>query len=364
MNPTPEVSTARILELLEAMNARITATETMLRELSRSQAPSDRSRSLSVAAETPASASPERPSQLVPKPKVPIPPEFSGKVYEYRNFVAQCNLSFGLCPASFPTDETRVLFIISRLRGDALTYARSIIENPNHPLRHNFNGFAAFLDNVYLDQGYEDKCAHRLHKLKQTKSAASYAVEFKSLIAPLDLNEKAKMLQYFKGLNAKLQEAIAVQGRASTFEHLVQQSIRIDQAQFHARQNSSAESNRSAPPKSSANSMESNSEKRPPRSSHPPAPTSNSVSNMPYKSSPYASSLPRAPLTEAQKKHRKDNNLCMYCGDNDHDVDHCPRKAKAQSTINHASTAFIPYVHAVVGHSENSEPQAPVRSEV
>ena len=33
----------------------------------------------------------------------------------------------------------------------------------------------------------------------------------------------------------------------------------------------------------------------------------------------------RAPLTVEQKKHRRDNNLCMYCGDPEHSVTECFR---------------------------------------
>jgi len=34
-------------------------------------------------------------------PQVPPPPEFTGKVSEYRNFIAQCALVFTLCPRTY-----------------------------------------------------------------------------------------------------------------------------------------------------------------------------------------------------------------------------------------------------------------------
>src|SRR5436190_17464156 len=46
-------------------------------------------------------------------PKIPSPPEFSGKVSEFRNFMAQCTLTFHICPNTYVTDAQKVLFIIS-----------------------------------------------------------------------------------------------------------------------------------------------------------------------------------------------------------------------------------------------------------
>jgi hypothetical protein len=34
------------------------------------------------------------------------------------------------------------------------------------------------------------------------------------------------------------------------------------------------------------------------------------------------------PLTEAEKKRRRDNNLCLYCGDAGHKANECPKKAR------------------------------------
>ena len=61
-------------------------------------------------------------------PKVPSPPEFSGNVLEFRNFMSQCTLTFTMCPNTYVTDEHKVLFIISLLRGTAMTWAHDIPE--------------------------------------------------------------------------------------------------------------------------------------------------------------------------------------------------------------------------------------------
>src|SRR5258705_12011878 len=49
----------------------------------------------------------------------------------------------------------------------------------------------------------------------------------------------------------------------------------------------------------------------------------------------------RAPLTDAQKKYRIDNNLCLYCGAKGHFASQCPhsKKKKLNAADTSASTA-------------------------
>ena len=57
----------------------------------------------------------------VKDPKVPTSSEFSDKISEFGNFIAQCSLTFTMCPNTYVRDEQKVLFVISLLRGTALT---------------------------------------------------------------------------------------------------------------------------------------------------------------------------------------------------------------------------------------------------
>ena len=92
--------------------------------------------------------------------------------------MAQCTLTFTMCLNTYSTDEKKVLFIISLLRGNALSWARDIAEKENYPLRKDYDAFKSALSNVYLDQNYRELCETKLNALMQTRSAASYAVAF------------------------------------------------------------------------------------------------------------------------------------------------------------------------------------------
>src|SRR5436190_13521591 len=96
------------------------------------------------------------PADRTPKdPKLTPPPEFSGKISEFRNFITQCTLTFTMCPNTYSTDEKKVLFIISLLSGNALSWAREIAENEIHLLR---TAFKTAMSNIYQDQNYKELC--------------------------------------------------------------------------------------------------------------------------------------------------------------------------------------------------------------
>ena len=170
------------------------------------------------------------PADRTPKdPKLTPPPEFSGKISEYRNFIAQCTLTFTMCPNTYNNDEKKVLFVISRLRGTALSWAREIAESENHPLRTDYLAFKTAMSDIYLDQNYRELCETKLNALRQTKSAAAYSVEFATLSAPLSLNDEALCLNFYRSLHDDVKDRMAIIGRASTYDTLVKQAISIDQ---------------------------------------------------------------------------------------------------------------------------------------
>ncbi len=306
----------RLAEQLATANARIAALEA-----ERQQPPADRT----------------------PKdPKLPPPSEFSGKISEFRNFMGQCTLTLTMCPNTYTTDEKKVLFVISLLRGNALSWARDIVEKENHPLRHDYDAFKSALSNVYLDQNYRELCESKLNTLRQTKSAASYAVEFATLSAPLALNDEALSLNFYRGLGQDVKDGMAIIGRASTYEALVKQAISIDQRSHQRRLESKSESG------SSSNGS---------NISWSPSNTHN-TNNSPKPTQRFESK-PRGPLSEEEKARRKRLNLCVYCTDPKHSVADCPLIASKEAKV--TAISFPPPHYPQP--SENFQPQAPTRTE-
>ena len=169
------------------------------------------------------------------EPKIAPPPEFHGKVSEYRNFMAQCTLLFTLCPITYSTPQSKVLLTISRLRGRPLDWAREIPSNPEHPFHNDYTAFKTALDEIYLDRNYGALCEDKLNNLSPTSTVAAYAAEFQSLVEPLNWDENAKCSAFYQKLDDDMKDRIAIVGRAATFTQLMDQAIAIDQRRRQSR---------------------------------------------------------------------------------------------------------------------------------
>src|SRR5213078_4770151 len=301
----------------------------------------------------------ETPAQARRDPKIPNPPEFSGKVSEFRNFMAQCTLTFHMCPNTYVTDEQKVLFIISLFRGSALTWARDIPEQPDHHLRKDYSAFKKALSNLYLDRNLKAASEDKLSRLCQTKSAAAYAVEFQSTVAPLGLNNDAECLFFYLGLKPEIKDDLATVGRATTLTALIDQVVGIDQRKHQRR----LEEKKSSP-SSSSSSSSSRESKSKTQSNFAPA-------NLVSQSNPSNSGKPHGPLTDAEKARRKQKGLCVYCADPAHVWANCPRRL-----ANAAKANTLPVVPPYSQHlspvsagstisiqTGNGNPQVPMRSE-
>ena len=168
-------------------------------------------------------------SQTSHEPRVEPPPKFSGSISEFPNFMAAYTLVFTLCPITYSTDERKVLYVVSRLRGTAMSWARNITENPDHQYRRDYPAFKSALSNLYSDCNLRARNEDKLSHLTETKSASAYAAKFQSLVEPLELDENSKCLLFHKNLKSGVKDIIANVERAPTFKLLLDQAISIDQ---------------------------------------------------------------------------------------------------------------------------------------
>src|SRR5213078_15719 len=298
----------------------------------------------------------ETPAQARRDPKIPNPPEFSGKVSEFRNFIAHCTLTFHICPNTYVTNEQKVLFIFSLLRGSALTWARDIPEQPDHHLRKDYSAFKKALSNLYLDRNLKAASEDKLSRLCQTKSAAAYAVEFQSTVAPLRLNDDAECLFFYLGLKPEIKDDLATVGRATTLTALIDQVVGIDQRKHQRRleEKKSNPSSSSTPSGSRDSSRDSKSKPQNPASA-----------NLVSQSNSSNSSKPHGPLTDAEKARRKQKGLCVYCADPIHVWANCPGRL-ANATKANTLPVVPPYSPVSAGstisiQSGNGNPQVPTR---
>jgi hypothetical protein len=319
---------------------------------------------------------PQRTQPTHRDPKIAPPETFDGKPAKFDNFITQCALHITVRTNTFRTEEQRVLFVISCLRGEPLTWAREIVKNRNNPLRHNYEAFEEALTNIYGNRAYKLQAEDKILRLSQTGSASHYAQTFQALAAPLDLNEGSKCTMFYNGLKPEVKRAIITSGRPSTLPALINQAVMFDQLFFQQRNQekraANSESSPSHPSKRRRNDQHGdnrennrrddrhrdnrrhNQQPEYQRREQPEyrpreqtaAPPDYSRENKSFR----PTSMPRDPLTDAQRAYRKANGLCAYCGASGHDWHSCPRH---QGQNKPKPTAPFRPTKPTVAHLEN-----------
>ena len=151
----------------------------------------------------------------------------------------------------FPKPENKVLFVVSRLRDTAASWALSIATDGNHPMRKNYDAFYKALTSIYDNTNLRAQAASKLDRLYQTGSVSEYAATFQSLLMDCGYNdsEESKCDRFYGHLSTAVKDALAVVARETTLDGLIRQCIRIDQRQYERK----FDVRRSANPQSSTN---------------------------------------------------------------------------------------------------------------
>uniref|UniRef100_A0A674PMM1 DUF4939 domain-containing protein n=1 Tax=Takifugu rubripes TaxID=31033 RepID=A0A674PMM1_TAKRU len=71
-----------------------------------------------------------QPAAAAPRePHIPIPERYSGEAGVCARFLLQCSLVFVLQPLTYPSDRTKITFIVNLLSGRATRWAMAVLEN-------------------------------------------------------------------------------------------------------------------------------------------------------------------------------------------------------------------------------------------
>lgn len=255
------------------------------------------------------------------------PPEFDGKDKNFCNtFLSHLRLYISGNPALFPDEHSKVIFAASYLRGSAFTWFEPHLQRDNDPLLHSFKDFTTELQRNLGDPDQERTVTRQLQSLTQTGSAASYSTTFFRLSSFLDWNDEALRAQYYTGLKPEVKDSLALTNQdPETVQDLSQLAIRLDNRLHERKMDSRRQSSRPTPQASTFT--------RPPMKTFERKTTSTTV--------PMDLDGTKAkkfqPLTDQEKKRRRDNNLCLYCGGPGHKVSECPQRNKPRQ-LNGTST--------------------------
>ena len=261
-------------------------------------------------------------------PKVQTPDLYHGDRRKLKGFLMQLDIYFTLRPHQFTSDIQKIYFAASYLRGAAFNFFEPYIrrlggssQNTTIPLITSYNQFQEELIRTFGDINETATAQRELQKLRQITSAAQYTTEFRRITSHLTWNEDALIFTYYQGLKSPLKDELSKEERPTTLQTLIEKAVRLDDRLFERRMEKNQDwhptriSNNhfsSATPKHSApEPMDLDASIKTPTSNPAPQPAGNSQKSK------------RGKLTPAERKHRMDNNLCLYCGKGGHKVQEC-----------------------------------------
>ncbi|KAK3549141.1 hypothetical protein QTP70_033345 [Hemibagrus guttatus] len=228
--------------------------------------------------------------------RVPWPNQRPTHIFTY---ILQCSLVLEIQPHLYPTERSKVAFVISQLRGQALLWAESLWSQ-NSPVTQSYAGFVEHFKEVLRKPSWDSSVGEELCRLQQGKlTVPEYVLQFRTLAAKSGWNEQALLATYRQGLNPQVRLHLAAYEDAIGLERLIQLSIRVT-ARMQLCVNEPQD-------QSSHNTWLDR-----PATFSPPEPA------------PEPMHLGMSHLTPAEWQRRLTQNLCLYCGAPGHAIPACP----------------------------------------
>lgn len=156
------------------------------------------------------------------------PPErFSGDSGDCRPFLAQCSLHFGLQLALFPSERTKVAYIISRLSGRAEAWATAEWKRDT-PLCNSLAAFTNTMRLIFQHTCPGREAASGLMWIQQgSRCVGDYVIKFQALAYDSEWNSPALLDTFLDGLSEPMKDQLTPLELLSSLE-LIALAIKID----------------------------------------------------------------------------------------------------------------------------------------
>lgn len=273
--------------------------------------------------------------------KIELPQKFSGNQLESEEFLFSLQNYFTFCGAL--TLDQQIRIFISLLTGDALTWYRRVIFES----KMTFHSFDDLLHEFRLRWSIdpfvlEESSKRQLHYLRQTSSVRQYADQFKRIAANTKFDDYSRTHFFQMGLKENVKHHIfQLNPRPASLNELISESIRFDEREFFLKQHVEKVPK---PVYSAPHSYEKVSK---PVYSAPQLTSTNPVrrdfrnsTNAMKHAEPKTTKVNAIEVTTTKKKpvhrpyglsleernQRRDNNLCVYCGQSE-----CPGVQETES---------------------------------
>lgn len=274
------------------------------------------------------------------EPKVAQPEYFHGQRNKLSTFMTQVKMVIALQPSRFPSELSKIIYTGSFLRDTAfLWFQPHVAATPPPTFMTTFELFCRELKGTFGDPDEVATAERQLYNIRQRGSVASYVADFMRHATLVHWNDEAKSAQFYRGLKDVIKDELARSSKPHDFKELQDRAIRIDTRLFE-RQLEKGERYTNADRAEYRSSHPSRQTQRDnhihARPEYRTAPNNNTRNDYQPRSAPQqhirSSFTPnvnnttrRGRLTPAEYQRRKDDNLCLYCGEKGHSAAECPK---------------------------------------
>ncbi len=241
-------------------------------------------------------------------PRLAFPEKFDGEPARCKGFLLQCSLFTNQQPSLYPTDSSRIAFVCSLLTGKALEWVTAVwrMDGSSFP---TFNIFLQHFREVFEHPAEGRSAGDQLLTLSQgRKSAAEYALSFRTLAAQTTWVEDTLKLLFQRGLNLELQSELACRDEGKSLSEVIDLAIQIDNL-IRSRRSTRATPRYMPETTTVAEPMQ----------------------------------LGFTHLTPEERERRMQNQLCLYCGQAGHMRVSCPARplssSRSVSVNSHCTTS-------------------------
>ncbi|KAL0154077.1 hypothetical protein M9458_050536 [Cirrhinus mrigala] len=232
-------------------------------------------------------------------PRLAFPEKFDGNPAKCKGFLLQSSLFVNQQPALYPTNSNRIAFVCSLLTGRALDWATAMWRDDGLTFP-TFGQFLPHFREVFEHPTGGKGAGEQLLELSQgRRTAADYALSFRTLAAQTTWVEDTLKLLYRRGLCQDLQSELACRDEGRSLSEFIELSIQVDNLIRSRR-------------------------------------TQGSTTQIP----PVTATVPKpmqigaTHLTSEERERRMQNSLCLYCGQAGHIKSTCPvRPAKPSPAV-------------------------------
>ncbi len=239
------------------------------------------------------------------EPRLPAPERYAGDSNLCRAFLTKCSLFFSLQPLTFATEASKVSLVLTLLSGKAALWGTAVWENC-HPCCSSFRSLSQEMRRVFDRALVGRKAARMLVDLRQgEQSVSDYSIQFRTLAAECEWNERAQWDMFLHGLADRIQREIEVVELPPGLDELVDLALRVD-ARLQQR------------------------DLRGRRRLTPGEFFLGAGDTVSHASVDEPMQVGRARLSQEERDRRRMRGLCLYCGAAGHFLVKCPVKDQAR----------------------------------